>query len=53
MSRLTGSLDMSALADCDLIIEAVFERMDIKKDIFAKLDEIAKPARSWPPTPPA
>jgi 3-hydroxyacyl-CoA dehydrogenase len=43
MSRLTGSLDMSALADCDLIIEAVFERMDIKKDIFAKLDEIAKP----------
>jgi 3-hydroxyacyl-CoA dehydrogenase len=43
MSRLSGSLDMSALADCDLIIEAVFERMDIKKDIFARLDEIAKP----------
>ena len=43
MSRLTGSLDMSALADCDLVIEAVFERMDIKKDIFAKLDEICKP----------
>ena len=43
MSRLTGSLDMSALADCDLIIEAVFERMDIKKDIFAKLDAIVKP----------
>jgi 3-hydroxyacyl-CoA dehydrogenase len=43
MSRLSGSLDMSALADCDLVIEAVFERMDIKKDIFAKLDEICKP----------
>jgi 3-hydroxyacyl-CoA dehydrogenase len=43
MNRLTGSLDMSALADCDLIIEAVFERMDIKKDIFAKLDAICKP----------
>jgi 3-hydroxyacyl-CoA dehydrogenase len=43
MSRLAGSLDMSALADCDLVIEAVFERMDIKKDIFAKLDEICKP----------
>ncbi len=43
MSRLSGSLDMSALADCDLIIEAVFERMDIKKDIFAKLDAICKP----------
>jgi len=43
MSRLTGSLDMSSLADCDLVIEAVFERMDIKKDIFAKLDAICKP----------
>ena len=43
MSRLSGSLDMSALADCDLVIEAVFERMDIKKDIFAKLDAICKP----------
>jgi 3-hydroxyacyl-CoA dehydrogenase len=43
MSLLNGSLDMSALADCDLVIEAVFERMDIKKDIFAKLDAICKP----------
>jgi 3-hydroxyacyl-CoA dehydrogenase len=43
MSQLTGSLDMSAFADCDLIIEAVFERMDIKKDVFAKLDKICKP----------
>jgi 3-hydroxyacyl-CoA dehydrogenase len=43
MSRLTGSLDMSALADCDLVIEAVFERMDVKKDIFQKLDAICKP----------
>jgi 3-hydroxyacyl-CoA dehydrogenase len=43
MAMFTGSLDMSALADCDLVIEAVFERMDIKKDIFKKLDEIVKP----------
>src|SRR5205823_6552011 len=43
MSRLTGALDLSALADCDLVIEAVFERMDVKKEIFAKLDAIAKP----------
>jgi 3-hydroxyacyl-CoA dehydrogenase len=43
MSRLTGSLDMNALADCDLVIEAVFERMDIKKDVFTKLDAIVKP----------
>jgi 3-hydroxyacyl-CoA dehydrogenase len=43
MSLLSGALDLSALADCDLIIEAVFERMDIKKDVFARLDKIAKP----------
>ncbi|MBL4801057.1 MAG: 3-hydroxyacyl-CoA dehydrogenase family protein, partial [Emcibacter sp.] len=43
MGRLTGSLVMEDLADCDLIIEAVFEQMDIKKSIFANLDKIAKP----------
>jgi 3-hydroxyacyl-CoA dehydrogenase len=40
---ITGSLEMEALADVDLVIEAVFERMDIKKDIFTKLDAICKP----------
>src|SRR6202789_3713768 len=43
MSRISGALDLSALADCDLIIEAVFERMDVKKEIFTKLDAICKP----------
>jgi 3-hydroxyacyl-CoA dehydrogenase len=43
MANLTGTLDFDALADCDLIIEAVFENMDIKKDVFARLDKIAKP----------
>jgi 3-hydroxyacyl-CoA dehydrogenase len=42
MSLLTGSLDLNALADCDLVIEAVFENMAIKKEVFAKLDKIVK-----------
>ncbi len=41
-SILTTSLDYEALADCDLIIEAVFERMDIKEAVFGRLGEIAK-----------
>jgi 3-hydroxyacyl-CoA dehydrogenase len=43
MGLLTPTLDFDALADCDLIIEAVFEQMEIKKDIFGRLDTIAKP----------
>ncbi len=43
MGLLSGSLSLEDLADCDLIIEAVFENMDIKKDVFGKLDKIAKP----------
>jgi 3-hydroxyacyl-CoA dehydrogenase len=43
MALISGSLEMEALADVDLVIEAVFERMDIKKDIFTKLDAICKP----------
>jgi len=43
MGRLNPTLDFDALANCDLIIEAVFEQMDIKKDIFGRLDKIAKP----------
>ncbi|AKH18079.1 3-hydroxyacyl-CoA dehydrogenase NAD-binding domain-containing protein [Deinococcus soli (ex Cha et al. 2016)] len=43
MNLLTPSLDMGSLADADIIIEAVFENMDVKKDIFTRLDAIAKP----------
>ncbi|MFN7417486.1 MAG: 3-hydroxyacyl-CoA dehydrogenase NAD-binding domain-containing protein [Alphaproteobacteria bacterium] len=43
MALINGSLDMNALAPVDLVIEAVFERMDVKKDIFTKLDAICKP----------
>ena len=43
MGALNATLDFTALADCDLIIEAVFETMEIKQEIFGKLDKIAKP----------
>ena len=43
MGALTPTLDLNALADCDLIIEAVYENMDVKKELFGKLDAIAKP----------
>jgi 3-hydroxyacyl-CoA dehydrogenase len=43
MGLLKPTLDFNALGDCDLIIEAVFEQMEIKKDIFGRLDKIAKP----------
>jgi 3-hydroxyacyl-CoA dehydrogenase len=42
MGLLSPSLDLAALADCDLIIEAVFENMEIKREVFRKLDKIAK-----------
>lgn len=43
MGILTPTLDFAALADCDLVIEAVYEEMSIKKDIFARLDAVARP----------
>ena len=43
MTRLTPSLHFDDLAQADLVIEAVYENMDLKKDIFARLDKVAKP----------
>ena len=43
MATLTPSLALEDLADCDLIIEAVYESMDVKKEVFGKLDIICKP----------
>src|SRR4051812_6917546 len=43
MGLLKPTLSLDDLADCDLIIEAVYESMDVKKDVFGKLDKIAKP----------
>jgi 3-hydroxyacyl-CoA dehydrogenase len=42
MSLLTSTMVLDDLADCDLVIEAVFENLDIKKEIFCQLDAIVK-----------
>jgi 3-hydroxyacyl-CoA dehydrogenase len=40
---IKGSTDYADLADVDLVIEAVYEDPDLKKEIFARLDDICKP----------
>ncbi|MBV7482660.1 3-hydroxyacyl-CoA dehydrogenase NAD-binding domain-containing protein [Bordetella sp. BOR01] len=43
MARYTGATQYDALADADLIVEAVFEDIDVKTAVFSELDRIAKP----------
>lgn len=43
LSRISGTVDMDMAKDCDLVIEAAVENMDIKKSIFSELDKICKP----------
>ena len=43
MALLTPSLTLDDLAGCDLVIEAIYENMDVKKEVFGKLDKICKP----------
>jgi 3-hydroxyacyl-CoA dehydrogenase len=43
MAQVTPTLDYAALKDVDLVIEAVFESMDVKKQVFEKLDQVVKP----------
>ncbi|MDX6224040.1 MAG: 3-hydroxybutyryl-CoA dehydrogenase [Frankiales bacterium] len=43
LGRITGSVDLEALADCDLVIEAVVEELSVKRALFSALDEIVKP----------
>jgi 3-hydroxybutyryl-CoA dehydrogenase len=43
MQRLTFTTDLKDLADVDMIIEAVPERLELKQAVFAELDEIVKP----------
>jgi 3-hydroxyacyl-CoA dehydrogenase len=43
MGLITATLDLAALGSSDLVIEAVYESMAVKLDVFARLDKIAKP----------
>ena len=43
MALITPALELEAGKDADIVIEAVFERMDVKQDMFRKLDAIMKP----------
>ena len=40
---ITGTLSYEAIADADIVIEAVFEEMGVKEQVFKKLDEVMKP----------
>ena len=40
--RITGSTDYAALADADLVVEAVFENLELKQQVFAKLDAVCR-----------
>ncbi len=43
LARIQGTLDLADFADCDLVIEAVVENMELKKEIFAQLDRVLAP----------
>ncbi|MEY4247254.1 MAG: hypothetical protein RIS69_801 [Actinomycetota bacterium] len=43
LGRITAVSELSALADCDLVIESVVEDLDTKKSLFTELDRIVKP----------
>jgi 3-hydroxyacyl-CoA dehydrogenase len=43
MGLISGTTDWSKIADADIVVEAVFEEMPIKKEVFAKIDGICKP----------
>jgi 3-hydroxybutyryl-CoA dehydrogenase len=43
LANLTGTTELSDLADCDLVVEAIVEKMDVKVEVFKELDKICKP----------
>ncbi len=43
LGRITGTTEMTDLADCDMVIEAAIENMNLKKEIFQELDDLCRP----------
>ena len=43
LGRLTLTTELADLADCDLVIEAVLEELDLKREVFAELDRVTRP----------
>ena len=43
LGRLTLTTDLGELADCDLVIEAALEELELKRELFAALDRITRP----------
>jgi 3-hydroxybutyryl-CoA dehydrogenase len=43
LARITTTTDLDAVSDADVIVEAVFERLDVKSEVFVSLDRLAKP----------
>jgi 3-hydroxybutyryl-CoA dehydrogenase len=43
LARLTLTTQLADLADCDLVIEAVLEELDLKREVFAELDRVTRP----------
>ena len=43
LALISTAIEYQDIADRDIVIEAVFEKMDLKKDIFARLDKVMKP----------
>ncbi len=43
IENITTTTEMSAAADADLVVEAVFEKIELKQDVFKQLDEVCKP----------
>jgi 3-hydroxybutyryl-CoA dehydrogenase len=45
--RMTGTTEFAALADCDIIVEAIIENLDTKRDTYRQLDELCKPETNF------